>query len=226
MAGGIISMQGKKEDPRPIAEEQERDQLGEMIKKIEQAPIQTFGREQFAEDELRCLTDNVYHEARGEGPKGRYAVIFSTLGRVLDKKYPKSICGVVHQPWQFSWTADNTILSQPINPRDYLKVAIEVHNLMQGRDVRSASVAAGLQSGLPHGAIYYKVSNFTGSTQVEKFFSRLQRVATIGNHDFFVEKAARAHVNKKRAAPQSKTALSPAPLQQRRTDRVGKNREG
>lgn len=193
MAGGIIAMHGKKEDPRPAAiEMQDRQQLSELIDNIEKGaiPIQSFERKDFPENELRCLTDNVYHEARGEGAQGQYAVMFSTLGRVLDKRYPKSICSVVHQPMQFSWTADNNILTQAINPRDYLKVAINVHDLMQGRDIASAAVEAGLRAGLPHGAIYYKVRNFTGSPRVEKFFSRLQHVATVGNHDFYIEKHA------------------------------------
>ncbi|MDO8576570.1 MAG: cell wall hydrolase [bacterium] len=203
MAGGIMSMSGKKEDPRPAGiEMQDKQQLSELIRELEQGatPIHNFEakdfpegerpseRKELLEDELQCLTRNTYHEARGESEQGQYAVMFATLGRVLDKRYPKSICGVVHQRMQFSWTADNTLLAQPINMREYLKVAINVHNLMQGRDIAAAAVEAGLRAGLPQGAIFYKVRDFTGSPRVEKFFAQLQLVASIDNHDFYIKK--------------------------------------
>ncbi|MDO8576388.1 MAG: cell wall hydrolase [bacterium] len=204
MAGGIMSMGGKKEDPRPVGiEMQDKQQLSELIRELEQGatPVHSFVPKDFPEDERQCLTRNTYHEARGESEQGQYAVIFATLGRVLDKRYPKSICGVVHQRMQFSWTADNNILAQPINMREYLKVAIIVHNLMQGRDVAAAAIEAGLRAGLPQGAIFYKVRDFTGSPRVEKFFARLQLVASIGNHDFYIKKQPA-----KKQAPRVRTA--------------------
>lgn len=210
MAGGIIAMHGKKEDPRPAGiEMQDKQQLSELIREIEQGttPVHSFERKDFPEDELQCLTRNTYHEARGESAQGQYAVMFATLGRVLDKRYPKSICGVVHQRMQFSWTADNGILAQPINMREYLKVAINVHNLMQGRDIASAAVEAGLRAGLPQGAIYYKVRNFIGSPRVEKFFARLQLVASIGNHDFYVQKHPQKKTTPRMKIAHAKTGL-------------------
>ena len=207
---GLASMRESNDPPRPAGiEMQDKQQLSELIREIEQGatPIQTFERKDFPEDELRCLTDNVYHEARGEGAQGQYAVMFATLGRVLDKRFPNSICGVLHQRMQFSWTADNALLAQPINMREYLKVAVNVYNLMQRRDIAGAAVEAGLQAGLPQGAMYYKVRDFTGSPRVEKFFARLQFVASIGNHDFYVQKrtqekpAIRAKVARAKTAP-------------------------
>jgi spore germination cell wall hydrolase CwlJ-like protein len=232
IAGGIIgASNGRKEDPRATAvEEQDRHGLSHLIEAIEKdaVPAQHFGPEYFTEQELKCLTDNVYHEARGEGPKGQYAVMFATLERSLSKKYPKSLCGVVHQHLQFSWTSDRTILAQPINPHDYLKAAIEVHNLMQGRDAHAAAVEAGLRAGLPHGAIFYKAANFTGSPQVKKFFAHLQLVASIGNHDFYIAKQA-GHKHKHGAdakAPPFKTAPSLVPSQPHLSRRAGRNHAG
>lgn len=54
--------------------------------------------------ELICLARNIYHEARGEAYKGQLAVAIVTLNRVKSKKYSNSICGVVYQHKQFSWT--------------------------------------------------------------------------------------------------------------------------
>lgn len=54
--------------------------------------------------EFRCLASNVYHEARGESMKGKIAVALVTLNRSEDERFPKTICGVVYQKHQFSWT--------------------------------------------------------------------------------------------------------------------------
>ena len=54
--------------------------------------------------ELKCLTDNVWHEARGESFEGKVLVARTTLNRVLHPNFPKTVCGVVYQPHQFSWT--------------------------------------------------------------------------------------------------------------------------
>lgn len=56
------------------------------------------------DNEFDCLIRNVYYEARGESKKGKMAVALVTLNRVDNSKYPKSICSVVFQKYQFSWT--------------------------------------------------------------------------------------------------------------------------
>ena len=56
--------------------------------------------------ELRCLALNIYHEARSEPPVGRYAVAWVTLNRVEHEKFRNTVCKVVYQPGQFSWTED------------------------------------------------------------------------------------------------------------------------
>ena len=54
--------------------------------------------------EIKCLADNIYFESRGESFKGKLAVAIVTLNRVRSPDYPKTICGVVYQRGQFSWT--------------------------------------------------------------------------------------------------------------------------
>ncbi len=71
--------------------------------------------------EIHCLALNVYHEARGEPEKGKYAVASVTLNRVASKHYPNTVCGVVFQKrWDylrkryvsaFSWTELDARLS-------------------------------------------------------------------------------------------------------------------
>ena len=55
---------------------------------------------------VSCLAANVYHEARGESLEGQRAVADVTLNRVADRRWPNTLCEVVWQPYQFSWTHD------------------------------------------------------------------------------------------------------------------------
>ena len=51
----------------------------------------------FSDEQIECLAMNVYHEARNESLSGKIAVIIVTMNRVTDKRFPESICKVVHQ---------------------------------------------------------------------------------------------------------------------------------
>lgn len=63
--------------------------------------------------ELECLALNIYHEARGEPEAGQVAVAQVVLNRVVDRRFPGTICAVVKQgarpkrrDCQFSWWCD------------------------------------------------------------------------------------------------------------------------
>lgn len=56
--------------------------------------------------EVTCMAQNIYHEARGESLEGQKAVAHVTLNRMNSPAYPHTVCGVVYQPSQFSWTTD------------------------------------------------------------------------------------------------------------------------
>lgn len=56
--------------------------------------------------ELNCLAQNIYFEARGEPTSGQLAVAMVTMNRVRSKRFPETVCGVVWQKRQFSWTHD------------------------------------------------------------------------------------------------------------------------
>jgi len=55
-------------------------------------------------EQHKCMSLNIYHEARGERVEGQIAVAQVTINRQEDKRWPDSICGVVYQDKQFSWT--------------------------------------------------------------------------------------------------------------------------
>jgi len=61
---------------------------------------------EYIEEEIKCLADNIYFEARNESIKGQVAVALVTINRVKSKHYPDNICDVVWEHKQFSWTLD------------------------------------------------------------------------------------------------------------------------
>jgi hypothetical protein len=55
------------------------------------------------DEQANCIATAVYHEARGESLEGQLAVARVIMNRAASGKYPTSWCGVVKQPWQFSF---------------------------------------------------------------------------------------------------------------------------
>jgi len=56
--------------------------------------------------DMKCLSLNIYHEAKGEPYLGKLAVAYTTLNRVRNDRYPNDVCAVVKQRHQFSWFWD------------------------------------------------------------------------------------------------------------------------
>lgn len=53
---------------------------------------------------LMCLAVAVFFEARGETTMGQYAVAEVVMNRVEDPRYPDTVCEVVFEDSQFSFT--------------------------------------------------------------------------------------------------------------------------
>ena len=71
---------------------------------------------------IECLALNMYHEARGQGSAGLLAVSSVVLNRVNDKRFPNTICGVVHQgPTRESWKT-RKIKNLPIEKRKFYPI--------------------------------------------------------------------------------------------------------
>lgn len=113
--------------------------------------------------EFTCLVKNVYHEARGESPQGKQAVAKVTLNRLKHRDYPKSICGVVYQKRQFSWTINPS--KAKINREDWLD------------SINAATKAYNSTKAFP--ATHYH--NFTVNPKWG-----LKKIAVIGNHIFYI----------------------------------------
>ena len=62
-------------------------------------------------EEVTCLADNMYFEARNQSLAGMLAVSNVVMNRVADDRYPDSICEVVHEgPTRPSWKDKNKFL--------------------------------------------------------------------------------------------------------------------
>ena len=73
---------------------------------------------QFSEEDIHCLQQNIYFEARNQSTLGQVSVAWVTLNRMESSRYPDTICGVVKQgrkdargnmlrhQCQFSWYCD------------------------------------------------------------------------------------------------------------------------
>ena len=59
------------------------------------------------DNQVICLTQTAYHEARGQSATGKIAVMNVVMNRSHDPKFPPTPCGVVHQKngskCQFQW---------------------------------------------------------------------------------------------------------------------------
>ena len=65
--------------------------------------------------QLMCLATAVFFEARGEPIDGKELVANVIINRVYHSSYPDSVCDVVNQSKQFSYTHDG----MSDNPLDY-----------------------------------------------------------------------------------------------------------
>lgn len=124
----------------------------------------------FHEDVI-CMTKNIYYEARGESLLGQLAVANVTMNRVGKKGFMDTVCGVVYQPSQFSWTLEP---EQPIrNIKAWYtanRIAIEV---LTGRTKYHATFAT-----------HYAHFTLDGK---KIWMHGMKRLGQIGSHVFYIE---------------------------------------
>jgi len=120
-------------------------------------------------DEANCIAVAVYHEARGESLEGQLAVAKVIMNRAASGAYPTSWCGVVKQPWQFSFVHNGRIPSVD-QTSDSWRKALGVTRL---------AVANAVQS-VPTECLWYHADYVAPS-----WGRRLTKVEKIGAHIFY-----------------------------------------
>jgi len=127
--------------------------------------------------DLTCLARNIYFEARGEPTAGQYAVAEVTMNRVASKRFPGSVCAVVHEArWDwirkryvgaFSWTELDSVPRPKEVPWELATlVAVATYDNQENLKVP--------------GALFYHADRISPS------WSRTKKmVAQIGAHKFY-----------------------------------------
>ena len=122
-------------------------------------------------DQANCIAVAVYHEARGESLEGQLAVAKVIMNRAASGDYPISWCGVVKQPWQFSF----------VNPRTGYMPGVDQASAewRKALGVTRLAVANAVQS-VPGDCLWYHADYVA-----PKWRNNLRRVEKIGAHIFY-----------------------------------------
>ncbi|MDP6584601.1 MAG: cell wall hydrolase [Anaerolineales bacterium] len=124
-------------------------------------------------DELYCAAQNIYFESRGEPDLGQLGVGQVVLNRVESPKWPDSICDVVWQEKQFSWTHDGK--------SDRIKLSTKENRRVWMKSVFYAVMSL-IEDDVTNEATHYH------SESVEPYWTKsMTQTAHIGNHIFYKE---------------------------------------
>ena len=121
---------------------------------------------------VMCLALNIYFEARSEKPMGQLAVAEVTLNRVTSSRYPDTVCEVVWQRKQFSWTHDGKS-DKPKDARAWDMAVRAAKLAMKHRDV----VIVGNE-----------VTHYHADYVKPYWTTAYERVAKVGTHIFYKAK--------------------------------------
>lgn len=126
------------------------------------------------DNELECLTQAIYYEARNESEAGQAAVAEVVMNRVRHASYPNQVCAVVYQrnsrTCQFTFTCDGSIGRSAIRPQVWARAQRIARDVYEGRS----------DSQLPRNSVNYHANYVRPS-----WGQRLDRVRQIGAHIFY-----------------------------------------
>lgn len=132
--------------------------------------IGMLGAPEVDPEQQRCMAMNIYHESRGEVLEGQIAVAHVTANRVNHKQWPNTICEVVYQDKQFSWT--HLIKDQtPKNNKLWNQALVIARDVMIGNTVDPTN-----------GSVFYH-ANYVNPSWAKQ--SSLDVSKVIGVHIFY-----------------------------------------
>ena len=144
--------------------------------------INTTSSYSFESNQLDCLVEAIYHEARSESFGGQLAVDNVILERVKRVKYPSTICEVVHAGnyWEGHIIRNKCSFSYYCDGKKEWDT-IDLKALQKAYDVAVLALEGGMvESTL--GATHYHASYVT-----PKWSYTLERLGQIGHHIFYVD---------------------------------------
>jgi spore germination cell wall hydrolase CwlJ-like protein len=129
--------------------------------------VDTHSGSSVADSEMECLAGAIYFESKGEPLAGQLAVAEVIINRAKSGKYPRSLCGVVKQPSQFSFIRGGRF---PPIARDsaHWRKAVAIAHIARN-DLADSPVPSALSF---------------HATYVSPRW-RMKRIATVGRHIFY-----------------------------------------
>lgn len=131
--------------------------------------------------EKDCLKEALWFEAAGEPEHGIRAVASVILNRKQAKGFPSTICGVVHDPKQFSYRNDLSVgkmkginLRNSIDKEAHAKIESIAQEVVEGR----------FQPVVPSGVKWY-----TKKKIKRKWMKDMRIVVVVGEHKFLESKS-------------------------------------
>lgn len=117
--------------------------------------------------ETECLAGAVYFESRSEPLDGQLAVAEVVINRAQSGRFPETLCGVVYQPYQFSFVRGGAM--PPIRREsEQWRRAVAIAGIAR-EELWDSSVAD---------ALFFHASRISPRW-------RLKRIAQVGNHIFY-----------------------------------------
>ena len=126
------------------------------------------------DNQVKCLAEAMYFEARGEDVLGQYAVAEVILNRVDSKEFPNSVCKVISEgatklhACQFSYNCDGK--PEYVNDLKSYKRILKLSNMLYGGSARI----------LTDGATFYHSTAVSPS-----WMTKMKKTSEIGQHIFY-----------------------------------------
>lgn len=125
--------------------------------------------------QIVCLQSALYHESRSESPEGIRAVATVIYNRTKHKNYPSDFCGVIKQPYQFSYLNGGKPVVKPTYKPSEHKVKATIDQL-----AFEAAIGA-LKPSLKPEYLFYHTTNLK---KIPKFSKQAKNRVIIGRHIF------------------------------------------
>lgn len=124
--------------------------------------------------ELDCLANNIYFEARNQSNLGQLAVGLVTVTRAEHERWSKTICGVVYDHKQFTWTWDKKQkIGKHKDSLEYLRAVNLASRILYGEFDSMREM--------------FNADHYHTTAVHPGWANRLAKIATIDNHIFYVD---------------------------------------
>ena len=120
-----------------------------------------------------CLAKNIWFESRGEPAEGQLAVGLVTLNRLESGIWPRTVCEVVYDPGQFSWTQEPSLRNKKPTGEQWEQIVLLSATLLHRKD---------LFDDITDGATYFHAA------YIRPGWNRLQHTVRLGQHVFYKPK--------------------------------------